>query len=182
MRKLSWVAQSGDLLLINSKRLRQQREVVGGKEAEKRNKSFPSSSHCRLTFPILNTTHLSRRFDKFTSMEIKLKTTIAKFSFIKSKGTKSIENRKNKNKIKKPGGIFEASYMRINDRVKSLLSFHLTVVEFRVLLGSSSRKYTGSFTTDGTLVYLLSYKDQSICFLWRCCYEVSQDPPVAQSH
>ena len=96
MRKLSWIAQSGDLLLINSKRLRQQREVVGGKEAEKRNKSFPSSSHCRLTFPILNTTHLSRRFDKFTSMEIKLKTTIAKFSFMKSKGTKSIENRKNK--------------------------------------------------------------------------------------
>lgn len=180
MRKLSWIAQSGDLL-INSKRLRQQREVVGGKEAEKRNKSFPSSSHCRLTFPILNTTHLSRRFDKFTSMEIKLKTTIAKFSFMKSKGTKSIENRKNKNKIKKPGGIFEASYMRINGHVKSLLSFHLTVVEFRVLLGSSSRKYTGSFTTDGTLVYLLSYKDQSICFLWRCCYEVSQGPPVAQS-
>ena len=71
--------------------------------------------------------------------------------------------------------------MRINDRVKSLLSFHFTVVEFRVLLGSSSRKYTGSFTTDGTLVYLLSYKEQSICFLWRCCYEVSQDPPVAQS-
>ena len=96
MRKLSWFAQSGDLLLINSKRLRQRREVVGGKEAEKRNKSFPSSSHCRLTFPILNTTHLSRRFDKFTSMEIKLKTTIAKFSFMKSKGTKSIENRKNK--------------------------------------------------------------------------------------
>ena len=101
MRKLSWIAQSGDLLLINSKRLRQQREVVGGKEAEKRNKSFPSSSHCRLTFPILNTTHLSCRFDKFTSMEIKLKTTIAKFSFMKSKGTKSIENRKTKNKKQK---------------------------------------------------------------------------------
>ena len=73
MRKLSCLAKSGDLLVINSKRLRQRREVVGGKEAEKRNKSFPSSSHCRLAFPIMNTTHLSRHFDKFTSMEIKLK-------------------------------------------------------------------------------------------------------------
>ena len=88
MRKLSWLAQSGDLLLINSKRLRQRREGVGGKEAaEKRNKSFPSSLHRRLAFPILNATHLSHRFEKFTSMEIKLKTTIAKFNFIKSKGT-----------------------------------------------------------------------------------------------
>ena len=112
MRKLSWLAKSGDLLIINSKRLRQRREFVGGKEAEKRNKSFPSSSHCRLLFPIPNTTHLSRRFDKLTSMEIKLKTTQAKFNFIKSKGTKSFKNRKkqkqknkqtnkNKDKIKK---------------------------------------------------------------------------------
>ena len=90
MRKLSCLAQSGDLLLINSKRLK------GKEAAEKTNKSFPSSSHRRLAFPILNATHLSHRFDKFTSMEIKLKTTIAKFSFMKSKGTKSIENRKNK--------------------------------------------------------------------------------------
>jgi len=104
MHKLSWLAKSEDLLLINSKRLRQRREVIGGKEAEKRNKSFPSSSHCRLAFPILNTTHLSRRFDKFTSMEIKLKTTIAKFrkfNFIKSKGTKSFKNRKKTKKQNK---------------------------------------------------------------------------------
>ena len=73
MRELSWLAKSGKLLLINSKRLRQGREVIGGKEAEKRNKSFPSSSHCRLAFAILNTTHLSGRFDRFTSIEIKLK-------------------------------------------------------------------------------------------------------------
>ena len=98
MRKLSWLAKSGDLLIINSKCLRQRGEVVGGKEAaEKRNKSFPSSSHCRLAFLILNTTHLSRRFDKFTSMEIKLKTTIAKFNFIKSKGTKSPSKIEKKN-------------------------------------------------------------------------------------
>ena len=64
MRKLSWLPKSGEII-INSKCLRLQREVVGGKEAEKRNKSFPSSSHRRLAFPILNTTHLSRRFDKF---------------------------------------------------------------------------------------------------------------------
>ena len=37
--------------------------------------------------------------------------------------------------------------MRINDRVKSILSIHLPVVDFRVLLVSSSKKYTGSFTT-----------------------------------
>ena len=37
--------------------------------------------------------------------------------------------------------------MRLNDRAKSLLSFHLPVVDFRVLLGSSGKKYTGSFTT-----------------------------------
>ena len=88
MRKLSCLAQSGDLLLINSKRLK------GKEAAEKTNKSFPSSSHRRLAFPILNATHLSHRFDKFTSMEIKLKTTIAKFNFIKSKWTKFFNNRK----------------------------------------------------------------------------------------
>ena len=98
MRKLSWLAKSGDLLIINSKCLRQRGEVVGGKEAaEKRNKSFPSSSHCMLAFLMLNATHLSRRFDKFTSMEIKLKTTIAKFNFIKSKGTKSPSKIEKKN-------------------------------------------------------------------------------------
>ena len=37
--------------------------------------------------------------------------------------------------------------MRINDRVKSILSFHLPVVDFRVLLVSSSKKCTASFTT-----------------------------------
>ena len=37
--------------------------------------------------------------------------------------------------------------MRLNDRAKSLLSFHLPVVDFRVLLGSPSKKYTGSSTT-----------------------------------
>ena len=77
-------------------------------------------------------------------------TTIVKFNFMQSKGTKSFKNRKKqknktktKTKLKNPGGI----YVRINDRARSLLSFHLPVVDFRVLLGSSSKKHTGSFTT-----------------------------------
>ena len=60
--------------------------------------------------------------------------------------------------------------MRLNDRAKSLMSFYLPVVDFRVLLGSSGKKYTEVLLHTncrrGTLVYLLSCKDQSICFLW----------------
>ena len=131
--------------------MRQRQEVVGGKEAaEKRNKSFPSSLYRRLAFPILNATHLSHGFDKFTSMEIKLKTTIAKFSFLKEqvnqvlqKSKKKKQQQQQQQQNKKPGGI----YMRLNDRTKPLLSFHLPVVDFRVLCGSSGKKSTRSFTT-----------------------------------
>ena len=60
--------------------------------------------------------------------------------------------------------------MRLNDRAKSLLSFHLPVVDFGVLLGSPSKKYTGVLLHTNcrrvTLVYLLLCQDQSICFLW----------------
>ena len=126
MRKFSWLPKSGEII-INSKCLRLQREVVGGKEAEKRNKSFPSSSHRRLAFPILNTTHLSRRFDKFMYKHgNKTENNHSKIQFHKEQVNQVLQKSEKKN--------------HNNNN-------NLPVVDFHVLLGPSSKKYTESFTT-----------------------------------